>query len=77
MTCHRKVNCRKIRTALAKYGRLTRREIADVTRLECGEVSARVKELLDSGKLQERGHKLSPITGRPVGLIRLAKRSAA
>lgn len=76
MKCTKQINARKIRDAVREHGALTRREIAEVTGLENGEVSARVHEML--GKiLIERGQKLSPITLRPVGLIRLAKRRAA
>lgn len=72
-----KINAKRIRRALTKYGPMTRREIAEVTRLENGEVAARISEMKNSGIVVVRGQKLSPITKRLVGVVRLAKRAAA
>ncbi len=69
-------NCRKIRRVLSRKGPMTRREIADATGLENGEVSAHVSEMLDRCELVKSGTKLSPITGQPVGLIRIGRVAA-
>src|SRR6185503_11582104 len=46
-----RTNTAKIYSLLKRRGSLTRREIAERLNLECGEVAARVKELIDSGRL--------------------------
>ena len=66
-----RTNTAKIYSLLKRRGSLTRREIAERLNLECGEVAARVKELIDSGRLVRKGSKISPFTKNPVGCVRV------
>ena len=66
-----RTNTAKIYSLLKRRGSLTRREIAERLSLECGEVAARVAELIRAGRVTVQGSKLSPITKRPVECVRV------
>lgn len=57
--------------AIRHHGSATREELADRTRLRLSAVCGRVKSLVNSGALIERGTKTNPMTGKQNKLVAL------
>lgn len=65
--------CQRIVLQALRTRQMSRYDIHQATGLRLSTVCARARELIDMGRIEPRGTKIDPITGRRVEVLRIRK----